>query len=183
METHRATYRALLVIVVAIIAAAAILRPGAASAHHGQPPETVAMQTARDAAAVRKCDTFTFEQASPSKAVCQALLEATHRVKVPNRKSADRTWIYRPALLTLLKRESTFRTDRVNPSSGACGLGQMLPCAKFGPGTCWRAVQRQADCVIRYIIGRYRTPERAWDFWQNIAPCIGNRACRGPHWY
>jgi hypothetical protein len=113
---------------------------------------------------IKRCDAFWYRGSSPSRRICIALLRATKRVSYDGRR-ANRRWVSNPSLLRLLRRESGYAHRAVNPSSGACGLGQMLPCGKYGRGTCWPQLQQQADCFVRYVLGRYRTPERAWNFW------------------
>lgn len=135
-----------------------------AHAHHGVTGESPQLAHSRDVFHVKKCDAFRYEGLSPDRAVCLALLSAVHRTDYHGLK-ADRRWVSNVALLKLIRKESGFEHAAVNPSSGACGLGQMLPCAKYGPGSCWRALRKQAVCVVRYVLGRYRTPENAWAFW------------------
>jgi hypothetical protein len=126
--------------------------------------EAPALARVRDQIHVRRCDRFVYDGRSPSLAVCRALLRATRRVSYRGRK-ANRRWVSNPATLKLLRVESGYSPKAVNPSSGACGLGQTLPCEKYGRGTCWPTTQQQADCFVMYVLGRYRTPERAWNFW------------------
>lgn len=55
----------------------------------------------------------------------------------------------------LIRRESNCNPYSVNPISGACGIGQALPCSKsgceMGDGAC------QMIWMNQYVIGRYRT--------------------------
>lgn len=64
----------------------------------------------------------------------------------------------------LIQKESNFNPWAVNTSSGACGMGQALPCKKMkcdlGDSEC------QAKWTIRYIKSRYGTPDKAWSFHQ-----------------
>jgi hypothetical protein len=53
----------------------------------------------------------------------------------------------------LIARESSFNPQAVNPSSGACGLGQALPCEKMG---CELSdVNCQLAWVENYVTNRY----------------------------
>lgn len=55
-------------------------------------------------------------------------------------------------------KESTNRTDAINPESGACGLGQALPCSKLpcslkDYGCQDQMVRRLHDPPIRQLVG------------------------------
>ncbi len=67
----------------------------------------------------------------------------------------------------IITRESGWNPNARNASSGACGLPQALPCAKMGG----MEVDTQIRWVIRYIEGRYGSPNGAWSFW------------KAHHWY
>jgi len=133
--------------------------------HHGNTTDTYPVAVKLDKQAVSRCDRFRYEGKSPSREWCMSILYAVHVVREPGRK-ANRTWVYNPALLKLASHESSFAHAAMNPTSKSCGIGQMLPCDKYGEGSCWPQLRRQAKCFIRYILRRYRTPERAWAFWQ-----------------
>jgi hypothetical protein len=60
--------------------------------------------------------------------------------------------------------ESGNRTDAINASSGACGLGQALPCSKL-PCTLHDYACQDA-WFTNYAIQRYGSWENAWAFWQ-----------------
>ena len=61
-------------------------------------------------------------------------------------------------------KESGGRTNAINASSGACGLGQALPCSKMGCSLDDYACQ---DAFFtNYAIQRYGSWENAWAFWQ-----------------
>lgn len=61
----------------------------------------------------------------------------------------------------LLMKESGFNPQAVNPTSGACGLFQALPCSKMGG----MGIDNQIAWGIGYIRNRYGTPSGAWNFW------------------
>lgn len=143
-----------------------------AFAHHGQRGESVAQAAFRDRAAVVKCDKFRYDGHSPSKKWCLAILGAVHTVREPGRKPT-RSWVYNRSLLKLARHESSYHPRKVNRTSGACGIGQMLPCDKYGPGSCWPNLRKQAKCFIRYILRRYGTPEAAYAFWGCTGYCGG----------
>ena len=67
------------------------------------------------------------------------------------------------AFASIVTRESNWNTNAVNRSSGACGLGQALPCSKIPD----HSVKGQVDWMIGYIADRYGTPNEAWAFWQS----------------
>jgi len=58
------------------------------------------------------------------------------------------------ALATLIQRESGWNPNAVNPTSGACGLPQSLPCSKL-PNGIYTSVRDQVLWMIRYCRGRY----------------------------
>lgn len=61
----------------------------------------------------------------------------------------------------IISKESGWNPNAVNKSSGACGLGQALPCSKMGG----MDVDNQINWVIGYISDRYGTPNNAKAFW------------------
>ena len=63
----------------------------------------------------------------------------------------------------IVQRESNWNINAVNASSGACGLGQALPCSKIAD----HSATGQIQWMIDYIANRYGTPAAAWNFWQN----------------
>jgi hypothetical protein len=69
----------------------------------------------------------------------------------------------------LWERESGWRVDAENPSSGAFGIPQAWPGDKMASaGSDWRTNPRtQIKWGINYIADRYDTPCGAWYFWQN----------------
>lgn len=68
-------------------------------------------------------------------------------------------------MLNLVQSESGFDPEALNKRSGACGLGQALPCAKM---QCEKDdVPCQVSWVIGYVSERYGNPTNAWRFWQS----------------
>ncbi|SES03274.1 hypothetical protein [Streptomyces qinglanensis] len=82
-----------------------------------------------------------------------------------------------PPLKKLWTRESGWRWNAKNPSSGAYGIPQALPASKMrSAGADWRTnPATQIKWGMGYIKKRYDygTPARAWARWQS----------RSPHWY
>ena len=68
------------------------------------------------------------------------------------------------ALEILVFKESGWNPYNINPSSGACGLGQALPCEKMGCELWDYACQ--TEWIGDYIEGRYETPLKALAFWE-----------------
>ena len=79
---------------------------------------------------------------------------------------------YSAAVEQLIIRESGCRPDAINPSSGACGIPQSLPCSKM-PCTLQDPVC-QIKWMDSYIRGRYNTWERAYAFWHCRGTCYNN---------
>jgi resuscitation-promoting factor RpfB len=71
-------------------------------------------------------------------------------------------------LKTMWDRESGWRVDALNPSSGAYGIPQALPAEKMATaGADWRTNPKtQIHWGLDYIKGRYGSPCAAWAFWQ-----------------
>ncbi|MCA9582528.1 MAG: hypothetical protein KC416_12090 [Myxococcales bacterium] len=75
----------------------------------------------------------------------------------------------------LFTHESNWDHRATNPSSGACGIPQALPCSKMGShGSDYRSnPSTQIRWGLDYIAGRYGNPCNAWSAWRS----------RSPHWY
>ncbi len=70
----------------------------------------------------------------------------------------DKYW---PALQALWTRESNWNPNARNPTSGACGIPQALPCSKIPD----MSPQGQIEWGLKYIRQRYGNPQNAWQFW------------------
>jgi len=68
------------------------------------------------------------------------------------------------AFENLINKESHFNPQAINPSSGACGIFQALPCSKLPCQL--EDVDCQADWGVKYIASRYGNPTEAWNFHQ-----------------
>lgn len=79
------------------------------------------------------------------------------RVSVSKSVSGAKAFIY--------QHESGNRTDAINPSSGACGLGQALPCSKMPCSLSDYACQD--NFFTNYMKSRYGTWENAVAFWKS----------------
>lgn len=60
-------------------------------------------------------------------------------------------------------KESTTRTDAINTASGACGLGQALPCSKLS--CCLIDYECQDKWFSTYAMQRYGSWAKAKAFW------------------
>lgn len=80
-----------------------------------------------------------------------------------------------PALRDLWERESNWRWNATNPSSGAYGIPQSLPASKMAAaGRDWKTnPATQIKWGLDYIQDRYGTPSSAYASWM----------ARSPHWY
>jgi len=81
------------------------------------------------------------------------------------------------AFYDLEVKEAGWKVGNINPISGACGLGQSLPCNKMPVGCLYNA-ECELDWMNNYILQRYKTPTNALYFWNYIAPQIN-----GNNWY
>jgi len=60
------------------------------------------------------------------------------------------------ALVELINRESGWQVGIKNRYSGACGLGQSLPCSKMG--SAYGSFEGELSWTIQYIKERYKNP-------------------------
>lgn len=67
----------------------------------------------------------------------------------------------------LIGNESGWIAGRLNLSSGACGLGQALPCSKYTQGAELGDAINEANWSMDYILNRYKTPGKALSFWHS----------------
>lgn len=70
-------------------------------------------------------------------------------------------WAYVDSIVT---RESGWNPNAVNKSSGACGLGQQLPCGKWAGA--WNDPVAALQAMNGYVHGRYGGWAGAVAFWQ-----------------
>jgi len=76
-------------------------------------------------------------------------------------------------LYQLLNHESGWTVGKMNlEGSGACGIGQALPCSKLGAG--YGNAAAEISWAYDYIAARYTTPARAWAYWNCIGLCTNN---------
>jgi len=96
------------------------------------------------------------QQAAQAAAVTKVASQAVpHAEAAPVASNEAKMFIY--------MKESGNRTNAINKSSGACGLGQALPCAKMGCSLTDYACQ---DAFFtKYMQNRYGTWENAKAFW------------------
>lgn len=78
----------------------------------------------------------------------------------------------------IYRKESGNRTDAINPSSGACGLGQALPCSKL-PCTL-QDYECQDKWFTDYAIRRYGSWSGAKAHWLAKVPINGQNV---GHWW
>lgn len=65
----------------------------------------------------------------------------------------------------IVGRESGWNPNAVNRSSGACGLGQQLPCGKWAGA--WNDPVAALRAMHGYALGRYGSWAGAYAFWLN----------------
>jgi hypothetical protein len=96
-------------------------------------------------------------QLQAKKASQVRIASATYSVRV------DTTLSEAEAKLFIYQKESGNRTNAINKSSGACGLGQALPCSKLGCSLDDYACQDA--WFSNYAIRRYGSWVGAYQFW------------------
>lgn len=67
------------------------------------------------------------------------------------------------AVDSIVSRESSWNPNAVNPSSGACGLGQQLPCGKWAGA--WNDPVAALKAQYAYVVARYGGYPQAVAFW------------------
>ncbi|MDR2063297.1 MAG: ubiquitin-like domain-containing protein [Candidatus Nomurabacteria bacterium] len=72
----------------------------------------------------------------------------------------EEDWGYVDYIVT---KESTWRPDAVNKTSGACGLVQALPCSKLGAN--WSDPVVALKWQYQYVSDRYGGYRQAYEFW------------------
>jgi uncharacterized protein YabE (DUF348 family) len=72
----------------------------------------------------------------------------------------EEDWGYVDYIVT---KESTWRPEAVNKTSGACGLVQALPCSKLGAD--WRDPVVALKWQYQYVTERYGGYRQAYEFW------------------
>lgn len=133
--------------------------------------------SAKDSGAAAPNDTA----AAPSSSGSRSHRYQDEFTRAAQKAGVPAEWATNPAMIELVKHESGFRPDAKNPNSTAFGLFQFLkstwksylPEVPYGTkDPYWQAVGG-----FRYVKARYKTPERAWAFWQatvkknpNLAP-------------
>ena len=80
----------------------------------------------------------------------------------------------------MIVRESGFNLQAVNKVSGACGLGQALPCSKMNCPLDFKGADCQIKWVINYVQKRYGDPIKAYAHWLARVPISGKDV---GHWY
>lgn len=94
------------------------------------------------------------------KTASNAIEKAIRDLKLPN------DWLM--PTLELVARESSFNPSAKNPKSSAAGLFQFLDGTrkKYGGSKVdWDDPYQQALAGLKYIKDRYKTPEKALQFW------------------
>lgn len=67
----------------------------------------------------------------------------------------------------IVQRESSWNPNAVNPSSGACGLAQALPCSKIAhAGYTWNDPVDALKWQYSYVKARYGSYPQAVEFWK-----------------
>lgn len=121
------------------------------------------------------------QQAAEAAAAAQAVQQAAEQVAATQRASEavsvqvstpvdHTTWMADAGIdpsddayvETLIEEESSWNPESVNPSSGACGLVQALPCSKLGPG--WSDPVGALTWGQQYVIDRYGSWANAMAF-------------------
>lgn len=64
----------------------------------------------------------------------------------------------------LIAKEGMFDPAAINPTSGACGLGQALPCSKMKCALAPKGIDCQLDWIKDYVADRYGTVTNALNF-------------------
>ena len=93
----------------------------------------------------------------------QQALDAQNAIKSSYTAPTQSTDASNP-MLQIFMRESGNNPSAINASSGACGLGQALPCSKMPCSL--SDYNCQVNFFTSYAISRYGSWDNAWLFWQ-----------------
>jgi hypothetical protein len=93
----------------------------------------------------------------------QQALDAQNAIKRSYTAPTQSTDASNP-MLQIFMRESGNNPAAINASSGACGLGQALPCSKMPCSL--SDYNCQVNFFTSYAISRYGSWDNAWLFWQ-----------------
>lgn len=98
------------------------------------------------------------------KAKTSDIIQYAHQMTL-NFGWGEEGWQY---IIKIVNHESGWSGNAVNPSSGACGIPQALPCRKMkSAGKDYKTnYKTQVKWLMNYIAGRYGYPAKAWAFWQ-----------------
>ena len=69
------------------------------------------------------------------------------------------------AMNNIFMRESGNNPSAINPTSGACGLPQSLPCSKMNCELSEAGRACQTEWARQYAVSRYGSFVQAWEFW------------------
>ena len=113
--------------------------------------------------------TFPNMTANYNKMVADKALEAQKVVITPPAPIVAYTAPTQPTdasnpMLQIFMRESGNNPSAINASSGACGLGQALPCSKMPCSL--SDYNCQVNFFTSYAVSRYGSWDNAWLFWQ-----------------
>lgn len=79
------------------------------------------------------------------------------------------------AAYILVNNESKWRPGIINPTSGACGLAQSLPCSKIArAGLDWKNPVHALQWQYKYVKERYGDYNKALAYWSCIGRCSNN---------
>jgi hypothetical protein len=97
------------------------------------------------------------------KAKTSDIIQYAHQMTL-NFGWGEEGWQY---IVKIVNHESGWSGNAVNPSSGACGIPQALPCRKMkSAGKDYKTnYKTQVKWLMNYIAGRYGYPAKAWAFW------------------
>jgi hypothetical protein len=121
------------------------------------------LQKALEDAQARKAEELRIAQAEASN-VAQASSQAVTGSKADWLKASGIPESHWPLVDQIVQKESGWNPNAVNASSGACGLGQQLPCGKWAGE--WNDPVAALRAMQEYVDGRYGGWQGAWDFWQ-----------------
>ena len=93
----------------------------------------------------------------------QQALDAQNAIKSSYTAPTQPTDASNP-MLQIFMRESGNNPSAINASSGACGLGQALPCSKMPCSL--SDYNCQVNFFTSYAVSRYGSWDNAWSFWQ-----------------
>lgn len=110
---------------------------------------------------------------TPAPTIAPVVIPTAVPVQVPVVSGSHTDWMAAagiapndyPYVEFIVQHESGWRVGATNPSSGACGLMQFLPCSVEKAGANWNDPVNALTRGQQYAVSRYGSWKQAYEFW------------------